>query len=367
MFRKILPFVSVSLLIGCAQPTDRAQQYLDGEFARTLNQVELVQSDKPRDFTKFNHQAEQVLSNSPSMAKTYQPLYEKLNEWVMQSGDTTELNAYGIQAAQLGGGDGQGNVLFTGYFSPVMELRHQPNERFKYPVYAKPDCDADCPTRAEIYAGALNGQGLELGYAASRIDPFMMEVQGSGFVHFEDDDTLEYFAYAGKNNKAYVSIGKVLIERGEVAREKMSLKAIKEWVMANEEGTVRELLEQNPSYVFFEPRASAPVTGSAGIPLQAMASVAGDRTILPMGTPILAEVPLLNADGGWSGAHQLRLLIVLDTGGAVKQNHLDLYHGMGPRAGTEAGHYKHFGRVWKLGLEDSPTQAPWALPPEKLQ
>lgn len=62
--------------------------------------------------------------------------------------------------------------------------------------------------------------------------------------------------------------------------------------------------------------------------------------------------------------HQLRLLIVLDTGGAVKQNHLDLYHGMGYRAGIEAGHYKHFGRVWKLGLENSATQAPWALPPE---
>ena len=246
-----------------------------------------------------------------------------------------------------------------------MELRHQANETFKYPVYAKPDCTQDCPTRAEIYAGALEGKGLELGYAANMIDPFLMEVQGSGFVHFEDDDTLEYFAYGGKNNKAYVSIGRVLIERGEVPREKMSMKAIKEWVLANDEATVREVLEQNPSFVFFAPRADAPVTGSAGIPLLPMASVAGDRSILPMGTPILAEVPLLNADGTWSGAHQLRLLIVLDTGGAVKQNHLDLYHGMGPRAGTEAGHYKHFGRVWKLGLQHSATQAPWAMPPEK--
>jgi membrane-bound lytic murein transglycosylase A len=51
----------------------------------------------------------------------------------------------------------------------------------------------------------------------------------------------------------------------------------------------------------------------------------------------------------------------------VTQNHLELYHGMGPSAGTEAGHYKHFGRVWKLGLDGSATQAPWALPPEKLQ
>ena len=105
-----------------------------------------------------------------------------------------------------------------------------------------------------------------------------------------------------------------------------------------------------------------------GVPArQRVAAVAGDRSILPMGTPILAEVPLLNADGTWSGAHQLRLLLVLDTGGAVKQNHLDLYHGMGPRAGTEAGHYKHFGRVWKLGLDGSATEAPWALPPEKVE
>ncbi|EOC1799139.1 murein transglycosylase A [Vibrio vulnificus] len=367
MIKAYFPLFASVLLFGCAQPTDRAQQYLDNEFSDVLNRVDVVSSDKPRDFTEFQRQSEAVISSSPSLANLYQPLYERLNEWVLQSGDPSELGAYGIETAQLGGGDKQGNVLFTGYFSPVMELRHQADERFKYPVYAKPDCSEDCPTRAQIYDGALDGLGLELGYAENMIAPFIMEVQGSGFVHFEDDDTLEYFAYAGKNNKAYVSIGRVLIERDQVAREKMSLKAIKDWVLANDEATVQELLEQNPSFVFFEPRAAAPVTGSAGIPLLPMASVAGDRTIFPMGTPILAEVPLLNADGTWSGAHQLRLLIVLDTGGAVKQNHLDLYHGMGPRAGTEAGHYKHFGRVWKLGLENSPTQAPWALPPEKLQ
>ncbi|RJX74495.1 murein transglycosylase A [Vibrio sinensis] len=366
MIKKYLPLAAASILFGCAQPTERAQQYLDGEFPATLNEVNVVTSDKPRDFTEFHKQTEQVIANSPSMAKTYQPLYEKLNEWVLQSGDPADLSQFGIQTAQLGGGDKQGNVLFTGYFSPVIELRHQANETFKYPVYAKPDCDSNCPTRAEIYSGALNGKGLELGYAMNMIDPFLMEVQGSGFVHFEDDDSLEYFAYGGKNNKAYVSIGKVLIERGEVTREKMSMKAIKDWVLANDEATVRDVLEQNPSYVFFAPRQDAPVTGSAGIPLLAMASVAGDRSIFPMGTPILAEVPLLNADGSWSGAHQLRLLVVLDTGGAVKQNHLDLYHGMGPRAGLEAGHYKHFGRVWKLGLENSTTQSPWARPPEKL-
>lgn len=367
MSKRLLSFVSLALLFGCAQPTDRAQQTQQQTFPHILNRADVVESNKPRDYTEFSKQSELVVQGSPSMARNYQPLYEQLNEWVLQSGDPATLAQFGIQAAQLGGGDKQGNVLFTGYFSPVIELRHQADSVFKYPVYGLPECNKNCPTRAEIYQGALAGKGLELGYAANLIDPFIMEVQGSGFVHFGDDDTLEYFAYAGKNNKAYVSIGKVLIERGLVARENMSLKAIEEWVRANDEATVRELLEQNPSFVFFKPRAAAPVTGSAGIQLLPMASVAGDRSIFPMGTPILAEVPLLNADGTWSGAHQLRLLIVLDTGGAVKQNHLDLYHGMGPRAGLEAGHYKHFGRVWKLGLENSPTQAPWALPPEKLK
>ncbi|CCN83108.1 membrane-bound lytic murein transglycosylase A [Vibrio nigripulchritudo SFn27] len=365
MFKKFLCFGAVATLVGCAAPTERGQQYLDGEFSSALNQTEQIESNKPRNYLAFNAQAEQVLVKSPSMSRTFQPLYEQLSAWTLNSGDPKELANYGIQAAQLAGGDDKGNVLFTGYFSPVIELRHQPNDTFKYPVYKMPTCEEQCPTRAEINSGALEGMGLELGYAANMIDPFIMEVQGSGFVHFEDDDTLEYFAYGGKNGHPYVSIGKVLIERNQVPREKMSLKAIKEWVLAQEEEVVRELLEQNTSYVFFEPRQAAPVTGTAGIPLLPMASVAGDRRLFPMGTPILAEVPLLNADGTFSGAHELRLLIVLDTGGAVKQNHLDLYHGMGPRAGTQAGHYKHFGRVWKLGLEASATQSPWALPPEK--
>ena len=366
MIKRFLPLVCVALLFGCA-PTDRGQQYLDKTFPDRLNRVDHISSNSPRDYATFAKQSDEVVETSPSLANVYQPLYEKLKEWSLESGDPSELAKYGIQTAQLGGGDSEGNVLFTGYFSPVIELRHQANDTYKYPVYAKPECDVDCPTRAQIYDGALNGKNLELGYSSNLIDPFIMEVQGSGFVHFGDDDTLEYFAYAGKNNKAYISIGKILIDEGEVPREKMSLKAIKEWVDSHNEQQVKELLEQNPSYVFFQPRAAAPVTGTAGVPLLPMASVAGDRSILPMGTPILAEVPLLNADGTWSGTHELRLLIVLDTGGAVKDNHLDLYHGMGPRAGTEAGHYKHFGRVWKLGLKDSTTQSPWAMPPEKLE
>ena len=69
-----------------------------------------------------------------------------------------------------------------------------------------------------------------------------------------------------------------------VPREKMSLKAIKEWVLANEPEVVKELLEQNPSFVFFSSQKTIlSVMGSAGIPLLPMAAVAGDRSILTDG------------------------------------------------------------------------------------
>lgn len=134
MFKKYLPIAAVSVLFGCAQPTDRAQQYIDDEFNSILNKSSLVESDKPRDFTEFHRQAELVVDNSPSLAATYQPLYEKLNEWVLQSGEPTEFANFGIQAAQLGGGDKKGNVLFTGYFlqswSFVINRTRSSNIRF---------------------------------------------------------------------------------------------------------------------------------------------------------------------------------------------------------------------------------------------
>lgn len=362
MFRKATIALLIMGLVGCAKPTDRGQQYLDGEFDQVLNQVSVVESDKPKDFSEFSNQMEKVIERSPSMAATYQALYRQIENWVAAGSELSDLGNYGIDVAQMGGGDGYGNVMFTGYFSPVIELRHQPDEKFRYPVYGMPECEEKCPSRAEIYAGALEGKGLELGYSASMLDVFMMEVQGSGFVHFDDNDQLQYFAYRGKNGHRYVSIGRILIERGEVPREKMSLKAIDEWVSQQDEETVRELLEQNPSYVFFKPQDNLDVMGTAGIPLQAHASVAADRDYLPMGSVLLAEVPQLDEAGNWNGKHVLKLLMALDTGGAVKKNHLDLYHGMGAQAGVDAGHYKHFGRVWKLGLQGTQTEQPWATP-----
>ncbi len=351
--KRILLITGLSLLlVACSKPRDLGQQYKDGVFEQVLNPVEFVNSDKSKNYSLFPAQLEQVLANSPSLSNKHQAAYIKIGNWLKSGGDPKTLPQFGINIEQMGGGDKYGNVLFTGYFSPVITLSRTPNAKYQYPVYRMPNCggktSSACPSRAAIYNGALKGQGLELGYSDSMVDIFIMEVQGSGFVKFTDSDALEYFAYGGKNGHAYVSIGRLLIEQGEVAKEKMSLEAIIDWAKRQPIEKVQALLIQNPSYVFFLPQSTHDVKGSAGIPLLAGASVAADRSYLPMGSVLLAEVPQLNEQGEWNGLHILKLLMVLDTGGAVKGNHLDLYHGKGNEAGIKAGHHKHFGRVWHL-------------------
>ena len=355
MKRNVIAGLALSLLLtACAKPTDHGQQYIDGNFDKVLNPVDTVVSEKVSDYTLFPDQLAEVEATSPSIANKFNTLYSRVLNWRAAGGVPSNLTKYGISIQQMGGGDNQGNVLFTGYFSPVIEMSRVPTPKYRYPVYKMPNCNGKCPTRAEIYAGALAGQGLELGYSDSLIDNFIMEVQGSGFVKFTDTEALEYFAYGGKNGHAYVSIGRILIERGEVERKDMSLKAIEEWVKRNDEETVLELLNQNTSFVFFSPKSAQPVMGAASVPLLAGASVAADPKYFPMGSVLLAEVPQLNEQGQWTGQHVLKLLMALDKGGAVKQNHLDLYHGTGAQAGTHAGHHKHFGRVWRLNTLSMP-------------
>jgi membrane-bound lytic murein transglycosylase A len=365
VLRKFIIGLFVLTLAGCADvlpehPTDHGQQYINGDLTGVLNKVNTVESTTPRNYLGFSRQVNEVYDHSRTITRKYRSLYERVEQWAQDNGNPAELSQYGIQAAQMGGADHYGNVLFTSYYSPVIELRHTAEGKFRYPIYGKPDCSgSSCPTRTQIYNGALEGQGLILGYSSSLLDNFLLEVQGSGFVHFGDTNKMEYFAYAGANGKKYVSIGRVLINRGEVPQSKMNLAAIRHWADTHSHAEVVELLEQNPSFVFFKPTKNLDVIGAAGVPLLGHQAVAADRRYIPMGSVLLAEVPLLNAQGKWTGQHVLRLLLALDTGGAVKGNHLDLYQGMGAHAGEKAGQYRDFGRVWMLGLQGNATQDPW--------
>lgn len=110
----------------------------------------------------------------------------------------------------------------------------------------------------------------------------------------------------------------MLIDNGEVEKEAMSMLAIREWADKHSEQEVRKLLEQNPSFVFFKPEPFTPVRGASAIPLIAKASVASDRSIIPAGTVLLAEIPILDNTGKFTGQYQMRLMVALDVGEPLK-------------------------------------------------
>lgn len=266
-----------------------------------------------------------------------------LKKWAEQpsngSSETFELH-------QLAGEDGKGNVQFTGYYVPVFKVRTTADAEYKYPIYRKPPGLISYPSREQIdFEHALAGQGLELFYSKSLVDNFFMQVQGSGVV--EDEYGQQHLlSYGGGNGHSYRSLGKVLIEMGEYTADTISATAIKEWLAKHPERQ-RELMSRNPSYTFFSAGLDKPV-GAANVPLTPLHSVAVDPAFMPLGSVLLAQVPILNGKGELTG-HEFRLMLAQDKGAAIKTpGRIDVYQGIGETAQQRSDSLRHYGKIWLI-------------------
>ena len=202
-------------------------------------------------------------------------------------------------------------------------------------------------SRAEIMAGALDGENLHLLYADDPVDAFFLHIQGSGRVRLDDGRVIR-LGYAGQNGHPYQAIGKVLLEQGALSRENISMQTIRAWLAANP--AARDgILAQNPSYVFFrileggDPALGPP--GAAGVPLTPGRSLAVDLDFYPLGVPLWldAETP------DKTGARIQRLMVAQDTGGAIRGPvRGDVFWGAGAAAAENAGRMNSEGRLYLL-------------------
>jgi len=235
--------------------------------------------------------------------------------------------------------------LFTGYYEIELNGSRRRHGRYQTPIYRKPPDVAAQPllTRAEIEDGALSGRGLELLWVDDPIDAFFLEIQGSGRVRLDSGETVRV-GYDGKNGHPYVPVGRLLIERGEIPRDKLTMPAIRFWMVRDPDGG-RALRRENPSYVFFrEIRGDGPI-GAEGAVLTAERSIAVDRTYIALGVPVWLE-----ADERYANAESVRrLLVAQDTGGAIKGPvRGDVFWGTGGAAGVRAGVMNARGRYYLL-------------------
>ena len=246
--------------------------------------------------------------------------------------------------------------LITGYYEPTFEARRVPGGEFRVPLYGVP---ADLATRRPYWtrqqietlpAAQSALRGRELVYLADPLDALALQIQGSGRVRVtEADGRLEVvrMAYAGHNDQPYRSVGRWLIDQGELPPGQASWPSIRDWARRNP-SRQRELLWANPRYVFFreEPLRDPSLgpRGAQGVPLTPGRSIAVDARNVPYGTPAWIDTtqPL-------SKAPLRRLVVAQDTGSAiVGAVRADYFTGWGPEAGEVAGRLKQPLRLWAL-------------------
>ncbi len=253
-----------------------------------------------------------------------------------------------LAAYQTWGKDKKGHVNFTGYFTPVLKVKKEADEEYKYPLYTYPDeWEGKLPSRKEIDgAGALEGMGLELAYAQNMVDIYYMQLQGSGYVEFVDTGEKILFRFDGGNGHKYRSIERFIMRNDDIKLSNITMDGIKRFL--NHHPELKDtVLYSNPSYAFFRPSRSS-VRGAGGVTLMDDISIAVDPKYFPLGSVILANMPVYDKKGNFAG-HEFKLLLAQDTGGAINgPGHVDVYSGIGNNGKVKASMRHHYGNMWIL-------------------
>ncbi|WP_339036058.1 MltA domain-containing protein [Bradyrhizobium symbiodeficiens] len=300
-----------------------------------------------------------------------------------------EENFAPLRISRLGEPDG----FVTGYYEPVLEGSRTQTDVFNVPVYRRPSNlfvrgykqdSVSLPNKGPVYRkigrrklvpyydrgeiedGKIAGRGLEIAWLKDPTDLLFAQIQGSARIKFDDGGTvrLNYDAY---NGYPYTAVGRVLIERGIIPKEEMSMQKIREWMAQNPDGA-KDLRRQNRSYIFFREvnlSEKEEAVGAQGIPLTAGRSIAVDKALHVYGTPFFIEGELpIDSERSKTPFH--RLMIAQDTGSAIiGPARADLYFGAGADAGRVSGrlrHPMHFVMLVPKGLDPSARAARLPVP-----
>lgn len=249
----------------------------------------------------------------------------------------------------------------TAYYEPEIKVSFTKTDRYRHPFYRQPtdlksikhlsvgkpaalknidfarqiDNGFEVyPDRKAIDCGLLDNQGLEIAYAANRADVYFTHIQGSAKL-IDNHGKVLRISFAAKTGHPYTSIGRILIERGLIAKENISMDSIRAWMMENMEANsdqVDEILWQNQSYIFFSEIDHIGPVGAAKVPLKPKRSLAVDRRIHQFALPIF-----VSTRSEIAGSRN-RLMIAHDTGSAIiGASRGDIFIGTGKSAGKIAG------------------------------
>ncbi|MCW9026289.1 MAG: murein transglycosylase A [Thiovulaceae bacterium] len=257
--------------------------------------------------------------------------------------------------------DGEEEGLLTGYYEPYLRGSLTKHGKYIYPVYETPK-DLITVDLSSIYPdlkhyrlrGRLENNKLVpyytrkeasgkkidadvICYVDNKIDLFFLEVQGSGRVLLDNNETI-FIGYDNQNGHKYNSIGRYLVDKGEIPLENISLQSIRKWFKENPD-RVEEVLNYNDSVVYFKQKEQ-PATGSLGLELTPRRSIAVDKRYIPLGS-------MLYCSAEQNATKFSHIVQAQDTGGAIKgEIRADMFLGFGDEARNVAGRLKAPLKLW---------------------
>jgi membrane-bound lytic murein transglycosylase A len=375
---RFLPVFCVLVLAGCLSPVPEKPVAEKGlRVATTYDRISGWAESDPRPGFDVFMQSCRSLKRRDGWRDACEAA-----EWVDSENRTEVLRFFHehFTPHRLQTPDGESTGLITGYYVPNLNGSREPSDRFSWPLYGVPDdllvIDlrevypalgdyrlrgrvegrrvVPYLTRAEIDGEQTPLEGHELLWVDDPVELFFLHIQGSGRIQFEDGSAT-MVNYADQNGHPYRSIGKLLLDRGEMTRHQMSMQNIRAWARDNPDKT-RDLLDENPSYIFFREldTADGNPPGAMGLPLTPGYSLAVDPRYVPLGAPAFL-------DTRWPGEERplRRLMGAQDTGGAIRGAvRGDFYWGVGEEAGNYAGRMKQQGALWLLLPRESEKQSP---------
>ena len=291
----------------------------------------------------------------------------------MQRHDAASLRAFfesWFRPYRVVNSDGTHEGLVTGYYEPLLRGSRTRTAKYRYPLYSTPDdlltikVDNLFPelkgervrgrrengrvvpyyTRGEIEQGITSLRGREILWVDDSVELFFLHIQGSGRVRLDNGEIVRV-GYDNHNGHPYRSIGRILIDRGELTLSQASMQGIKQWGRDNPE-RLDALLAENPAYVFFRelpPNLGGPI-GALGVPITPRRSIAVDEQSVPLGAPVYLATSWPNTNKPLS-----RLMFAQDKGSAIKGAvRADFFWGFGDDAAKLAGRMRQSGQMWVL-------------------
>jgi membrane-bound lytic murein transglycosylase A len=348
---------------------DAAYDGLNHAIAQSLNYLNKLPGQRAFIFGKDTYSAKHLIKSLTLMQNmlSTKPTAKQMNTYIREK--------YRVYKSK--GTGSNHDVLFTGYFEPLLLASLTKTDQFRYPVYGRP---LDHVTvDLGLFSSDLKGRKITgrhtgktlvpyydrqtikaglpkkikpLAWVADRIGLFFLHIQGSGRIYLPDGQMLRV-NYEATNGQPYRSIGKLLIEQGKIERKKMSMQAIRTYLKKHPQ-EVNGILNHNPSYVFLKISDDGPF-GALGVIVTPSRSIALDRRVFPLSglAFVKTKTPLSDTKGQiieWIDFN--RFVLAQDTGGAIRgPGRADLFWGSGPYAEIAAGHMQHRGSLYFLVLK----------------